>query len=146
MLSVADRLAITELAGRFAFAIDFHNGAAMADCFTDDGAFEWYAPVPFTPGAEELRCSAKGGAELTAFGAGTRAIAGTPAASRAPGGPVFTGPLHVTSNHTVEEVGGTVTHRCYLVGAGGIGVYTGEVVRAGEQWKFKHRKIVAGNH
>ena len=144
MLTAEDRLAIIELAGRYSFAIDFHDGEGVADCFTDDGSFEWYRLVPFGNGATELSGSARGRKELLAFGAGARAFSGTPEASQVPEGPLFTG-VHVTSNHVIDEVDGTVIHRCYLVlQTGGIGVYESDVVKVNGKWRFNHRKIIVG--
>lgn len=37
--AVADRLALHELYSRYCFGLDYHDDAAMLDCFTEDGVF-----------------------------------------------------------------------------------------------------------
>jgi hypothetical protein len=143
MLTVEDKLAIIELAARYSFAIDFHDGKGVADCFTDDGSFAWYRLVPAGDGATELMGSARSREELLAFGAGARAISGTPEARQVPAGPLSTG-VHVTSNHVIDEVDGKVIHKCYLVLQSSIGVYESDVVKVNGSWKFNHRTIIVG--
>jgi hypothetical protein len=136
-LSLQDKFEIIELTARYCFAVDFHDGETMTQIFTDDGVFEWYERIR---GNEVLRVSARGTDELRAFGAGTRALSGTPEAKVAPTGPIRTG-RHVTTNHVVEGDGDRASHRCYL---GANGVYYDEVVKAGGVWRIRQRKVVTG--
>jgi hypothetical protein len=99
--------------------------------------FEWYELIR---GNEVLRVSAKGTDELRTFGAGTRAISGTPEAKIAPTGPIRTG-RHVATNHVVEGDDNKATHRCYL---GANGVYHDDVVKVDGAWRIKQRKVVTG--
>ena len=116
---------------------DHLNMPEVVSMFTDDGVFEWYERIR---GSEVLRVSAKGRDELRAFGAGTRALSGTPEAKVSPTGPIRTG-RHVATNHVVEGAGDRATHRCYL---GANGVYVDEVVKVDGRWLFKQRKAVTG--
>ncbi len=125
-LSLEDKYEIIELTAKYCFAVDFHDGEALTRLFTDDGVLEWYERIR---GRDVLRVSAKGTEELRAFGAGRRALSGTPEAKVAPTG------------HVVEGDGDTATHRCYL---GANGVYTDEVVKVDGAWRIKQRKVVTG--
>jgi hypothetical protein len=136
-LSLEDKYDIIELTARYCFGLDFHDGEAVMQLFTDDGLFEWYDR---SSGAEVLRVSAHGREELRAFGAGARALSGTPEAKLAPTGPLRTG-RHVSTNHVVEGDGDHATHRCYL---GSSGVYYDEVVKVAGRWRLQHRKAVTG--
>ena len=52
-LSADDRAAIVDLAGRYAHTIDLGDPAGWADCFTEDGSFEFTGQT--ARGREELR-------------------------------------------------------------------------------------------
>ena len=125
MLDAADRLEILELAARYNHAIDFGDGAAWADTFTEDGVFTGGGPGPV-----------QGREALTAFvGDFSQNMAGA---------------RHWTNNHVIDGDGDSATHTCYLNliqskdGAKSVVTarYQDELVKVGGAWKFATRTVV----
>ena len=122
MLTTEDRLDILELLARYNYAIDDSDGAAWADCFVADGAFE--SPTHSLHGRDELQ----------AFAADS---------------PL--GALHLTTNQIIEGDGDRARMRCYLelvsAAAGAqpeirfCGRYEDELVKTAAGWRFSKRTV-----
>lgn len=123
-LATEDLLAIQQLYARYNHAIDFGDSAGWAACFTADGTFS-SATGNFT-----------GTEQLTDFAAGF--------ASRLKA-------RHWTNNLLIESDGEGARGTCYLMllrlGEGSpasiltTGVYTDQLVRDGDAWKFASRSV-----
>ena len=128
-LTVADRLEILELLGRYAHAIDSGDGEAYADCFTDDGVIELRRAGLHVQGREAL----------IEFARGDHARSG---AAR-----------HMTNSPIIEGDGDAATMRVYLLrlyqdrsrdgerGIGPVGLYHDTLRRIGGRWRFAYREV-----
>ena len=117
MLSLEDRLDITDLVARYNQAIDFRDAAAYADTFTDDGVFQ-ISGQPEIKGREKLMRM------IERLG---------PPNSR-----------HWINNITIEGDGDEAVMRCYLMflrdlRITSMGFYVNTLRRIDGRWKFARR-------
>jgi ketosteroid isomerase-like protein len=125
VLSVEDRLDITQLYARYNHAIDSGDAAGWAACFLPDGTFS---------------------SPATGRVAGTAALEGF-AANFAKN----VRARHWTNNLLIEPAPGGATGKCYLMmlrleagkppSPGATGVYTDSIVKTADGWKFKSREV-----
>jgi len=123
-ISVEDRLAILDLAGRYNQAFDHGDVDAWVETFTTDGVF-----------ADAGGFSVQGTDELRAF------------AGKAAQGDVAV--RHWNSSHVIEGNGDTATHSCYLMiimmdevpTIFGIGRYDDEFKKVDGEWRFSRRLV-----
>ena len=127
VLTGADRANILDLYGRYALAIDFGDGSAWADCFTDTGKFI----ANRGEGMEPVRVSGRD--ELDAFARKHRV---------SPSGLT----RHHFTNIATESAPGGATGRAaivYVEGRAvlGNGLYVDQLVRDGDTWRFGQRVV-----
>jgi uncharacterized protein (TIGR02246 family) len=125
-LAATDRIEIEELIARYCWAIDTHDGEALADTFTPDGVFD---------GGRRF----EGREQLVRFGRGDHV-----AANRSE-----TAAQHWVTNMVLSGNRGAATARSYFVrhsiidGAptvARVGYYVDELVRSDGRWLFKVRR------
>ena len=124
-LSLADRVEILELLGRYAHAIDSGDGEAYAGCFTDDGVIALRRSGLHVEGRDAL----------VEFAREDHARSG---AAR-----------HLTNSPIIEGDGDQATIRVYLLrlnqdqskGLGPVGVYHDTLRRSGGRWRFELRDV-----
>jgi hypothetical protein len=117
---LADRVEITELLTRYAYAVDFGEFAALRAAFADE------ARVDFV---------------MEALGRDNISVVGADAvvdrmSSR---GPVPMVPRHAMTNHLVEVAGDTASSRSYL--ALGSAVYTCAFAHTSEGWRITAMEV-----
>jgi len=123
-ISVEDRLAILDLAGRYNQAFDYGDVDAWVETFTPDGIF-----------ADAGGRSVQGSEELAAFAKG--ATQGEVASRR------------WNTSHVIEGDGDTATHSCYLMiilleevpNIYGVGRYDDELKKENGEWRFLRRLV-----
>ena len=128
-LSLADRVEILELLGRYAHAIDSGDGEAYAGCFTDDGVIALRSSGLHVEGRDAL----------VVFAREDHARSG---AAR-----------HLSNSPIIEGDGDRATMRVYLLrlnhdrsqherrGLGPVGVYHDTLRRSGGRWRFERREV-----
>lgn len=126
-LSTEDRLEIQELFARYAFAADWHDAGAYADCFTEDGIFMGSS---VRRGRQELMAAQRGG--------GTGQFASVR-------------PRHFFTNFVMDGAGDAATVKCYkmLYNLTTEGpkplftcIYNCKVAMVNGQWKFKEMQLL----
>ncbi|MEO6040924.1 MAG: nuclear transport factor 2 family protein [Croceibacterium sp.] len=146
MSYAADRAEIADLMARYLFAMDYLDGDAYAECFTEDGVLDY--AMGTTRGREAIR------AEAAVFRANIGRIFvredGTPAKLR-----------HLVQHKSIRVAGDKAWHAGLWWemsdgGPGGalkpesFGTYEDELARTGGRWLFARRKIynefLAGRH
>ncbi|MDA0256271.1 MAG: nuclear transport factor 2 family protein [Chloroflexi bacterium] len=130
-LTDADRREIVELVARYNWALDVdRDAAAVADTFTDDGAFV---------SGNGTGGSGREGIVDYFSGGGER--------QRPGGAPVL---RHWTTNHVIEGDGDEATHRCYILlialGEAGArvdrtGIYRDRLRHVDGRWLFAERQV-----
>jgi hypothetical protein len=124
-LSAQDLADIQQLYARYAWSIDTHedNGNVYASVFTPDGIF---------------------------YGPNDSKVQGRDALAKynLTMGKANTHPTHFNMNLKVEPAPGGATGSCYLLITGGdkpalgmVGTYKDVLVKTGEGWKFKERRL-----
>ncbi|MER6146668.1 nuclear transport factor 2 family protein [Streptomyces hirsutus] len=140
---VADRLAIYELYARYAQAADLADGAAYADCFTEDG---WTDISSFGHTAESFRRRGLDVLDETGKVRGRARL--RTIATKAPGAPHY---HHLTVNAAVTSYeGDRATGSAYFVVLAPdgrvhqFGRYKDVIVRDTDgQWRFAERRDLA---
>ncbi len=124
-LTATDRLEIQELVARYCWAIDTHDGEALADTFVPDGAFD---------GGRRF----EGRDQLVSFGRG----------DHLPANRTETAAQHWVTNMVLTGTATAVVARSYFVRhsiIGGsplvarVGYYVDELVKDDGRWLFKTR-------
>ena len=124
--SEADYPEILQLAGRYAFAIDYNEPEAWADCFTSDGSFESNIQGRFT-----------GRDDLVYFCETVSAYCESQGMK----------PRHWNNQWVIDVDGDRATSKCYavIIDAGknssisSIGHYQDVLIKDKGQWLFKER-------
>lgn len=125
-LNVKDRLEIDELVARYCWAIDTHDGEALADTFTPDGVFDgvrWF----------------EGRDQLVGFGRGDHLAPNRPE----------TAAQHWVTNMVLSGTSTAATARSYFVRhsivdgqprLARVGYYVDELVKSNGRWLFRARR------
>lgn len=123
---LADVQEIKELNARYNFAVDEHDNAGWANCFTRDGVFhallEGHTPTGFQQLSDFVDVV------NDAFGA----------------------MHHLTTNEIIDVTGDTATQKCYLLFFarkdghldGSICVYDDALTREDGAWKYSSRNVI----